>query len=52
MCHEEGPWGTDIGAQLEHGAMTEVGLRQGHALEDRVKKSFYKKVTSDQGFEG
>lgn len=27
-------------------------LRQGHALEDRVKKSFYKKVTSDQGFEG
>lgn len=39
-------------AQLEHGAMTEVGLRQGHALEDRVKKSFHKKVTSDQGFEG
>lgn len=35
---------------MEHGALAEVGLRQGHALED--KKSVHKKVTSDQGLEG
>lgn len=43
---------TDImGAQLECGAITEVGMRQGHALEDGAMKHFHNQVTSDEGFE-
>lgn len=38
-------------SQLECGAITDVGMRQGHDLEDRVMKDFHNKVTSDWGFE-